>query len=338
MGVLRNLRLLSRLSSLTTALGLALSVGGCGDSGAQSPPPAEKGDASQPLSATLQLNWVADPQFGGFYAARDLGFFESAGLNITVTQGSASIPAPQLVASGKVDFAVVSAPQVLEIALAGGDLIALYAVFQQSPRAIMVHEKAPWKTIEELWTSDATIALEEGLSEYAWLDKMYDGKRLKRVPYSGSYAQFVADPKMANQCYVTSEPVMLHLQHVPVRVLLTNAAGFNPYDTVVVTRRKFLDSNRDACARFVKACAQGWRAYLDDPTEINASLHALNPAMSLEAFLGGANAQRALIETAQTKELGLGAMTDARWQALADQLFDMKRIPSKPVAASLYHW
>ncbi len=325
-------------SCVSTVLSLAIVLSGCSGSTPSPEPPAQQEKPASTLAATLQLNWVADPQFGGFFAAQELGYFEELGLSITVAQGGPSIPAPQLVASGKVDFAIVSSPQVLEIATSGGDLVALYAVFQESPRAIMVHQSAPWKSLEELWKSDATIALEEGLTEYAWLDSAYGGQALKRVPYAGSYAQFVADPKMANQCFVTSEPVALQLQSVPLRVFLTNSAGFNPYDTVVVTRREFFETHRDACARLVKACAKGWQAYLEDPEEVNATMHALNSSMSMEAFQGGANAQRTLIETAETKKLGLGAMTQARWQALVDQLFQMKRLPSKPAVSNVFHW
>lgn len=320
--------------SCSFALGVAFILGGCGDAA------ASKADAGKPIAATLQLNWVAEPEFGGFYAARDGGFFKDAGLDVTVTQGGASIPTPQLVASGAVDFALVSASQILEIAAAGGDLVALFTVFQDNPRGVMVHESAPWKTLEELWRSDATIAIEEGLAEYVWVQSKYSGGKLKCVPYTGSFAQFVADPRMANQCYVTAEPVQLALQQppVPVRVFNLNEAGFNPYECVVVTRRSFFDEHRTRCEAFVHACQQGWNAYLKDPTAAHATMHTLNPAMSLDAMLGAFKVQQDLVESDDTKRLGIGAMTEARWQQTIDQLFEIKRIPSKPVAASIYHW
>ena len=289
-------------------------------------------------SVTLQLNWVAEPEFGGFFAAADNGFYRDVGIELTIAQGGASIPAPQMVASGQVDFAVISGCQLLEIAHAGGDLVALYAVFQHNPFGVMVHEASPWKSLEALWKSDATVAVESGLAEYVWIDAKYGGKSLKRVPYTGSFSQFVADPKMANQCFVTAEPVQLALQKVPVRVFSTNEAGFDPYNCVVVTRRKFFDDNRELCAKVVDASAKGWRVYLDDPSKANNTMHALNSAMSLEAMTAACAVQKPLIETEETATLGLGAMTEARWQLTIDQLFEMQRIKSKPVPASLFHW
>ena len=62
-----------------------------------------------------------------------------------------------------------------------------------------------------------------------------------------------------------------------------------------------------------EALQEGWRAYLDDPKPANAVMEKLNPDMDDATFLAAADAQKALIETAWTKEHGLGAMDRGRW-------------------------
>ncbi|MFM1822734.1 MAG: hypothetical protein RI967_1000, partial [Planctomycetota bacterium] len=47
---------------------------------------------------SIQLNWVAEPEFGGFYAAEQKALFQSEGLEVTLVQGGPDVPAPQLVA------------------------------------------------------------------------------------------------------------------------------------------------------------------------------------------------------------------------------------------------
>ena len=61
----------------------------------------------------LALNWVPEPEFGGIYAAKQTGAFEKHGLDVDIQPGGAGTPTWQLVATGKVDFAVASADEVI---------------------------------------------------------------------------------------------------------------------------------------------------------------------------------------------------------------------------------
>src|SRR5438128_12684763 len=54
----------------------------------------------------LALNWVPEPEFGGIYAAQQQHFFANNGLDVEIQPGGAGTPTWQLVATGKVDYAV----------------------------------------------------------------------------------------------------------------------------------------------------------------------------------------------------------------------------------------
>ena len=290
------------------------------------------------VAVKLQLNWVAEPEFGGFYEAARAGYFAKNGLAVELVQGGPGVPAPQLVASGKVEFAIVSAPQVIELREQGGDLVALFAVYQGNPMGIMVHESAPFASIEDLWKSDATVAIEQGLAEFLWLSKTFPTGKLKLLPWSGNLGLFAADPSMAAQCFITAEPVALALQGIKTRVFRIGETGFDPYNAVVVTNRAFFTQNRETCAKMVEACRAGWRAYLNDPKPVNIEMAALNSGMSVEAMNRGAEIQRSLIENAETDRLGLGGMRAQRWELTLDQLESMGRVKQRPAVESLFFW
>jgi NitT/TauT family transport system substrate-binding protein len=309
-------------------------LAGCGDQKPQASAQERKDGGAAPAAlrkAKVQLNWVAEPEFGGFYAAQQGGAYALHGLDVELVQGGPGVPAPQLVASGKVDFAIVSAPQLIELNAQGGDLVALYAVYQGNPMGVMVHDSSPFQSLEELWKSDSTVSIEQGLADFRWLSKEFPGGNLKIVPYSSNLAQFAGDPKLAQQCFVISEPVTLELKGTKTRVFMIGDSGFNPYNAVLVTRREFLEKNKDICAALVKATAAGWRAYLDDPRPINEVMARLNAGMSAEAMHLGAERQRGLIETDETKRIGLGGMRREKWQMLIDQLAELGDL--KPDAA-----
>jgi len=299
-----------------------------------------QGGAAAPkfTKVRLQLNWVAEPEFGGFYAAEQKALYQIEGLEVELVQGGPECARPQLVASGKVEFATIAATQLVELNEQGGDLVALYAVYQSNPMGVMVHESSPFSTLMELWQSDATLAIQDGLADFQWLSTKFPGGRLKIVPYTSNLAQFAAQPALASQCFVPSEPTALELQGVKTRVFMMNESGFDPYNTVVVTTRGFYEQNRALCAKFVKASAAGWRAYLDAPRPFNETMARLNPAMPADTMDRVCAVQSKLIQNDETKRVGLGGMRYARWEEIVNQLHEIGKIKAKPDPQSLFAW
>jgi len=297
--------------------------------------PSESAGGSQ-TKVRLQLNWVPEPEFGGIYAAIERGFFTDEGIELEVIKGGAGVSTPQLIASGACDFGVVSADQILQIREQGGEIVALYAIFQRSPVGMMLHAANPIDSLEALWKSDSTVAVEPGLPYVKFLNQRYGGERLKLVPYQGALAIFTRDSKMAQQCFVSAEPVQMELQGVPVKVFALAESGYNPYTAVIATSAANLASRPELAERFVRALRRGWEAYLAEPARYNPSIAALNPAMSLEAMNLAAQRERPSIESEWTRTHGLGSMEEARWRELAAQMVELGLIRAAPEPATLY--
>ncbi len=62
---------------------------------------------------TLQLKWVTQAQFGGYYVAKDKGFYKEAGLDVTIKPGGPDIAPPQVIAGGGADVIVEWMPAAL---------------------------------------------------------------------------------------------------------------------------------------------------------------------------------------------------------------------------------
>jgi len=313
-------------------LGLWLSFGvGCGKKVA---PQAGQGNAdagaAHVSAVKLALNWVPEPEFGGFYAAREAGAYARHGLKVEIQGGGAGVPVLQMVATGRADFGTVGADELLTARARGANVVALFAVFQTSPQGIMVHASRKLQKLEDAFHS-GTLALETGLAYAAYLKKKFPWEGVKVLPYDGGVAHFLADPSFGQQCYITSEPIAARQKGGDPSVFLIADSGFNPYTTVVITRRELLQKSPELAQAFVLATREGWRDYLDHPEPTNALLGKLNPAMDAATLSAAAEAQKPLIETSETKQHGLGSMQRARWQTLAEQLLDLKVI-DKPAA------
>jgi NitT/TauT family transport system substrate-binding protein len=277
----------------------------------------------------LALNWVAEPEFGGFYAARELGAFARHGLEVEILGGGAGAPVVQQVATGKVEFGISGADDVLIAQARGVDVLPLFAVYQTSPTGIMAHASRGAKGIADVLAS-GTVALEPGLPYAAFLKKKYGFDKVKVVPYDGGVARFLADKDFAQQCFITSEPLAAKRQGADPSVFLVADEGFNPYSTVVIAQRALWKEHPERVKAFVEAVREGWRAYLDDPGPANAVMGKVNTTMDAETFAAAAKAQQPLIETADTRARGLGTMSRERWEQLGQQLTELGIIDKAP--------
>lgn len=282
----------------------------------------------------VQLNWVAEPEFGGLYAARSIGAFSRAGLDVEIVGGGPSSPVIQLVAAGQTDFGVAAAEDVVVARARNVDVVAVYATFQHSPQAILVHASRNLKNPGDLHSG--TLALETGSPFGAWMKKTYGFSGVTIVPADGGVARFVADGNHAQQCFVTSEPLAAKAKGSDPQVFLAKDSGFDPYANVVITRGATLKEKMPMVRSFVAAVREGWSAYLVDPSAANREMHAQNPAMDEATFAAVADAQKPLVETDETKEHGLGWMRADRWEILGRQMVEIQTIDHAPDAASCF--
>ena len=324
-------RPLSRLRAAALLCGFICfsSVIGCDSAGS----PTSTATGAQKV--TLQLNWKPEPQFGGFYAAKELAAKHN--LDIDVVPGGVGTPTVQMVAAGKVPFAVVSADEVVIARANGADVVALFAVYQTNPQGLMTHAQRGFKTIGDVFTNPGTVAMQRGLPYATFLENKFGFDKVRVVPSpGGDLSAFRADPNFSMQCFVTSEPLAAKRAGLDVQTFLIAEAGYNPYTTVLVTRGDYRTKNPQVVQSMTAAVRDGWRAYLDDPSKTNALMQQLNPNMDAETFVAAAEAQRPLIETDETKKSRLGVMTLERWETLCKQLVDLKDVDKAPPAAACF--
>jgi NitT/TauT family transport system substrate-binding protein len=270
---------------------------------------------SKPARTKLALNWKPEPEFGGFYAAP----YSKHGLTVEVLPGGTGTPTVQMVGAGSVDFGIVSADEVILARSKGNDVVALFAVFQDSPTGIMAHASRNLTSIGDV-LKDGTIALESGLPFARLLKQKFGFDHVKVVPSpGGDITSFLHDEKFAQQCYLTSEPIAARRKGVAVKVFAVSEIGYNPYTTVLAVSGESLRKNPDTAKAMVAAVREGWRSYLDDPKAVNQQMNQLNPTMDLDTFAEVAEVQKPFIETEATRRNGLGTMSRERWETLIGQ-------------------
>jgi len=291
--------------------------------------------AQSPAKVKLALNWKPEPQFGGFYAAQLNGEFKKRGLDVEILEGGSGTPTVQMLGAGKVDFAIVSAEEIIVANDRGAKITGIFATYQTNPQAIMTHQERGFKSLKDVFESKGTLALQSGLSYAQFLKNKYPNPKVVIAPYSGGITSFLKDNEYSQQCFFTSEPLVAEKAGKKVKTFLVSEEGFNPYTTVLAVRAESL-KNPKIAKDMVEAVRAGWEDYLNNPEATNKYMAGLNKSMDAETFAKSAAAQSPLIENAETKQKGLGTMTETRWQSLLKQLMDLKIIKKKLETKDLY--
>ena len=260
----------SRISVLCLA-GLLLACGG---------EPAPSADPDGGLTTVLlQTDWYAQPEHAGFYQAQLDGLYEAAGLAVEIRPGANMTNVPQMVATGRIQFALGTTDNLFMAASRGAPLVALVPYFQHDPQCVMFHAS---NNIESLADLDGRVVMiNPGAAYVQYLQKALQIKP-QLVPLDYGLARFLADPEFIQQCFVTSEPYYVAQQGVQASVLRLSSSGFDPY-RVVYTNRRLLEESPELVRAFVTASLEGWARYqAGDGTRVHAHLQTLNPQQTTE--------------------------------------------------------
>lgn len=123
----------SRLTTAAVATAMALVVTACG--GGDDTDSGDGGSASGDGDLTpvkLQLQWVAQAQFAGYYAAVDQGYYEEEGLDVEIVEGGPDIVPQDVLAAGDVDYAISWVPKVLGSIEQGAGITDVAQIFERS--------------------------------------------------------------------------------------------------------------------------------------------------------------------------------------------------------------
>ena len=122
---------------------------------------------------TLQLKWVTQAQFAGYYVAKDKGFYKDAGLDVTIKPGGPDVAPPQVLAGGGADVVVDWMPSALATREKGVPLVNIAQPFKRSGMMLTCRAETGIKTPADL--KDRTLGVWFYGNEYpflSWMSKL----------------------------------------------------------------------------------------------------------------------------------------------------------------------
>lgn len=270
----------------------------------------------------IVLNWFAKSQHGGVYAAQENGLFEENGLNVAIEPGGPQVSSINMVASGKAQFGLAHADQIVNARNQGIELVAVAAAMQGSPQAFMFHKGNGIDDFDEL--NNRKVYVQPGIVYWEYLKSQYDLSMVEELAHTGQHGNFIADENSVTQSFVTSEPYFMKLDGVEVETKLISDAGYDPYNIVLYVTKDYLKENKETVKAFTTAFIKGWDLYKDSYEEVNKVIQEDNPDIELESLKFESESQAEFVYGGDAAENGVGYMTEERWATLIEQLHDLK--------------
>jgi NitT/TauT family transport system substrate-binding protein len=150
-------------------------------------------------------------------------------------------------------------------------------------------------------------------------------------PYTFNLQPFLANKDVIQQGFLTTEPFSAMQAGAHPQVHLIADAGFPNYQATIGISRRMVEQKTDLVQRFVDASIEGWSQYMrgQDVEAANRLIMRNNPEMTAEriAYAVRVMNERGIVMSGDARTLGIGAMTDARWENFYTIMRDAGVVP-----------
>jgi NitT/TauT family transport system substrate-binding protein len=231
-----------------------------------SPPPGQP-----PEVVTLQLKWIHQAQFAGYYMALERGYYRDENLDVKLLEGGWAVDIADRLEAGLADFAVMSPETALLARGSGAKPTAIASIYSYSPvvyvaaadSGIVRPRDFAGRTVAALDLSRAQKDLEVPL--YAMLKKVgMDISAVKLVPWEPDYASFYAGRVDITPCYCTVALIAMKQKGLKLNLIWPSDYDINFYSDTVFAHEDTVVNRPELVLRFLRASLKGWRDVIQD--------------------------------------------------------------------------
>lgn len=305
---------MKRFALLPLAIFVALAVSACGT----------KSEDVNPVrdSVSVAMDWYPNPDHAGFLVAQEQGYFEDAGLDVSLDSPTDPSLPIKLVAAGKADLALSYEPEVLLAREQGLDVVSVASVIDQPLTSMIWLKKSKIKRVRDLKGKtistagipyqDAylkTILERAGLTEND-VKKVGVGQGLLPSIISGR-AQATLGP------FWNIEGVQLKMEGQKPTINPVDQLGVPTYsEMVLVAKGSQIEDDPDPIRLFITALARGTRFAVSHPNQATNAVLAANDALEKKVTTAQMKATLPLLNQDEGQgKAPFGWQNTATWQA-----------------------
>lgn len=312
-----------------------LALAGC----AGEPAPAESSSGAEagPLTpVTLTLNFLAGAPNSGFMVAKEKGYYEEAGLDVTIQEGQGSNSTASLVAGGQSEFGYADGPSGITVASQEGDLINVGPILQTNGFSVMALSDSGIEDLSDL--EGKSIALQPGTAQaslfnavLATNDVDVSKVNIVNLDPSALVASLLQGSVDAITAGADNQAVQLRAQGADINEILYRDAGVPTVGLSMITQATYAEDNPEIVEAFVDASLKGWDDARNDPEEAAEIVVKQFPAGATADLIVDQFAVDAKLLCADGSE-GLGKVPTENWDLTYELMVEYLELPdTKPI-------
>ena len=229
----------------------------------------------------LQLKWFSSFQFAGYYMALEKGFYNDAGLDVTIIERNPQKNNIDQVVNGEAEYGV--ADSALLLYRANGKPVQIMAsIFQHSPLVFIAHKDSGIVSPYEM--KEKKISYQQGIDDAPLISMLEEAgitpKKYKYVPLDFTANAFIRHDVDVMSGYSGDEPFLMKELNIPITIINPLNYGIDFYGDNLFSTEKELSEHHDRAKRFLEASIRGWRYALEHRDETIAVLRSKYNAKS----------------------------------------------------------
>jgi len=267
---------------------------------------------------TVQLKWMHQFQFAGYYEAKEQGFYRDVGLDVQFIEGSPEYSPIEILLAGRAMYAIADSGVLLARAK-GKPVVVLANIFQYSPSILMVLADSNINKITDLQGKRIMLEQFPLNPELRIMLKLIGG------PFTEQANSFNIDDLIAGRIdafssYATNEPFLMQQRGIAFKIFDPVNYGIPLYGDMLITTEAELHQHPERAAAFRKATIKGWKYamhHVEESVElIKTKYDAQHKSRAFLMF------EASTIHTLMPDIAPIGYSSIDRWQQVASFFVD----------------
>jgi NitT/TauT family transport system substrate-binding protein len=281
---------------------------------------------------SFQTNWRAQAEHGGYYQAIAAGIYRKYGIECDLRMGGPQQNPAQLLLAGRVDMIMSNGFQALNYVRENLPFLTIGAIMQKDPQILMTHEANGINGFPDMKGRPVLVGTSGRTTYWPFLRAKFGFTDEQIRPYTFNVGPFLVDRMAIQQGFLSSEPYAAIQGGARPRVFLIADAGYENYQTTIDISARMVAEKRDLVQRFVNATIEGWAQYMTGQgiEAANALIKRDNPEMddAKMAYAIRVMNENGIVKSGEALTMGIGAMTEARWQRFYEGMRDVGLYPA----------
>jgi NitT/TauT family transport system substrate-binding protein len=298
-------------AAMVTLLTAAMLLAACAPQESEQPPD----------QVTVQLKWIHQAQFAGFYAADQKGFYAEEGIDAILTPGGPHLPPATAIAdlvAGEADFAIVGGDQLLAARARGEPAVAIAVIFQRNPYVYASLEGSGIERPQDLVGKKVMVAPGAEIQHQALLRKLgIAPDAIEEIPYQRDVTPLTTGQIDAHMVYRTGTGLAFDETGYELNWTWVEDYGIHLYADTIITREGLIRRDPELVERFLRATLRGWRYAIENQAEAVDLTLQYDSTLTRDRQARMMATQTPLIHTGKTK---LGWMDRGVWAGMQDLL------------------